>query len=78
MENQRDKRDNGSTVESGAFELGIVADDEMRHLSNDKCCLALLKVNRSWLFRVDDMRLELPRSLKVSSSSLHDEISSIS
>jgi hypothetical protein len=56
MENHRDKRDKGSTVESGAFELGIVADDddvlllnddELRHLSNDKCCLALLNVNLS-------------------------------
>lgn len=38
----------------------------LRHLSKDKCCLALLNVRRSWLFRgVDD---EILRSLSSSSS----------
>lgn len=38
----------------------------LRHLSKDKCCLALLKVRRSWLLRgVDD---EILRSLSSSSS----------
>lgn len=77
MENQRDKRDKGSPGDSWLFELGIVDDELLRHLSKDKCCLALLNVNRSWLLRAAEIRLVL-RSLKLSSSSLYDEMSSMS
>lgn len=76
MENQRESRDNGSPGDSWLFELGIVV-ELFRHLSNDKCCLALLNVNRNWLLRAADIKLVL-RSLKLSSSSLYDEMSSLS
>lgn len=77
MENQRDKRDNGSPGDSWLFVLGIADDELLRHLSNDKCCLALLNVKRSWLLRATEIRLVL-RSLRLSSSSLYDEMSSLS
>lgn len=77
IENQRESRVRGSLGESWLLELGIVEDELLRHLSNDKCCLALLNVNLSWLLRAAEIRLVL-RSLRLSSSSLYDDISSLS
>lgn len=73
MENQRERRDKGSPGDSWLFVLGIV--ELLRHLSNDKCCLALLNVKRSWLLRAAEIKLVL-RSLRLSSS--YDEMSSLS
>ena len=81
IDHHRVSLDIGSPGDSWLFwwfvELGMIEVVELfRHLSRDKCCLALLNVNRSWLARVD-IRLVL-RSLKLSSSSLYDEMSSAS